>query len=119
MEVNERFAIGDDYSSLPINIRVPSFAISNNFKKLMAMNTAVLLTTSSYLSEEGSRFVKQCMLMCKYTTYTSVRCITFNLEWFGNVRNPSLWKENKANSRAEDDAKSAEVGRAKWVTGAT
>ena len=26
------------------------------------------------------------------------------------VRNPSLWKENKANSISEDDAKSAEVG---------
>ena len=26
------------------------------------------------------------------------------------VKNPSLWKENKVSSRAEDDDKSAEVG---------
>ena len=42
--MNERFAIHDDYSSLPINIGVPSFAICNNYKRLMVMNTVAFLT---------------------------------------------------------------------------
>ena len=28
----------------------------------------------------------------------------------GSCKDPSLWKENKASSRAKDDAKSVEVG---------
>ena len=27
MEINERFVICDDYSSMPINLRAPSFAL--------------------------------------------------------------------------------------------
>ena len=45
MEVNERFVISEDYSSLPINVGMPSFAISNNCKQHIAMNTIVLITT--------------------------------------------------------------------------
>ena len=45
MEVNERFAISEDYSVLPINVEAPSFAISNNCKQLMVMKTIVSLTT--------------------------------------------------------------------------
>ena len=45
MKVNERFVITKDYSLLPINIGVPSFATSKDCKQLMVMNTVVLLTT--------------------------------------------------------------------------
>ena len=45
MEVNERFVICENYSSLPINVGVPSFAISNNCKQLIVINTVVFLTT--------------------------------------------------------------------------
>ena len=44
-EVNERFVISEDYSSLPINVGAPSFAISNNCKQLTVINTIVLLTS--------------------------------------------------------------------------
>ena len=45
MEVNKRFGISEDYSALTINIGAPSFAVRNNCKKLMFMNTVVALTT--------------------------------------------------------------------------
>ena len=45
MEVNERFVISENYSSLSINIGVPSFATSNDYKWLMGMDTKVSLTT--------------------------------------------------------------------------
>ena len=45
MELNERFVISKDYSSLPINVKALSFAISKDFKQLMVGITAVFLTT--------------------------------------------------------------------------
>ena len=45
MEVNERFVICENYSSLPINVGAPSFAINNNCKQITIMNAVVLLTT--------------------------------------------------------------------------
>ena len=49
------------------------------------MNTIVSLTTGEGLAEKGNGFVNRCMLLCKYTTYSSVRCITLNVEWFVKV----------------------------------
>ena len=46
MEVNEWFAISEDYNSLPINIGVSSFATSNDCKQLAVINTVVLHTAS-------------------------------------------------------------------------
>ena len=85
MEVNERFVILDDYSSLPINVGLLSFAISNNCKQLIVMNTIVLPTTGKGLTDKSNEFMNRCMLLCKYTTYSSIGYITFNLEWFGKV----------------------------------
>ena len=44
MEGNERFVIHDDYSILPFNVGAPGFAISNDFKQLIVINTVVILT---------------------------------------------------------------------------
>ena len=85
MEVNERFVVSDDYSLLPINVGVPSFATSDDCKQFMVMNTIVLLTTGKCLAEEGSGFVKRYMFLGKYTIYSSIKCITLSLEWFGKV----------------------------------
>ena len=85
MEVNEKFVISDDYRFLPINVGAPSFAISDNCKQIIAINTIVLLTTGEILVPEGNGFVERCIILCKYTTYSSIRCITFNSEWFGKV----------------------------------
>ena len=82
MEVNERFVISDDHSSLPINVGVPSFATSCNCKQLIVINIVVFLTTCGGLAQEDNGFVNRYMLLCKYTTYSSVRCTNFNLEWF-------------------------------------
>ena len=76
MEVNERFAISEDYTSLPINVGAPSFATGNDCKQLIIMNTVVSLTTSKGLAEVHNGFVNRYMLLCKYTTCRSVRCIT-------------------------------------------
>ena len=83
--MNERVVISDDYTLLPINIRAPSFAISNNCKQCMVMSTIVLLTNSEGISQEGNGFVNRYILLCKYTTYSNVRSIIFNSEWFGKV----------------------------------
>ena len=83
--MNEWLVISEDYSLLPINIKAPSFAISNNCKQLTLMTIIVLLTTGKCLAVEGNGFVNRCMLLCKYTIYSSFRCITFNMEWFGKV----------------------------------
>ena len=45
VEVDERFMIHKDYSSLPINVRALIFAISYNCKQLMVINAVVFLTT--------------------------------------------------------------------------
>ena len=37
--------IYDDYSSLVVNVEMPSFAISNDFKQLIVMNTTGFFTT--------------------------------------------------------------------------
>ena len=42
--MNEKFVICDNYSSLLINVGALSFAISNNFKQLVVMNTVIFLT---------------------------------------------------------------------------
>ena len=47
--MNEKFVIHDDYSSLPINIGAPSFAISNNCKKPTVIKTIVFLTIKFFL----------------------------------------------------------------------
>ena len=60
-------------------------ATSNDYKQLMVMNTDLSLTTGYCLVEKGNGFVNRCMLLCKYITYSSVRCIAFNAEWFGKV----------------------------------
>ena len=46
MEVNERFVISGDFSSLPINVEVPSLAIIDNCKELTVIETIDFLTTS-------------------------------------------------------------------------
>ena len=45
MELNERFVISDDNSSLPINVGAPIFATNDDSKQLKVMNTLVFLTT--------------------------------------------------------------------------
>ena len=85
MEVNERFSISDNNSSLPINVEVPSFATSKSCKQHMVMTTAVFLTAGKHFSWEGKRCINRCMLLSKYTTYSSSRYIIFNLEWFLKV----------------------------------
>ena len=85
MGINERFMISEDYSLLPINVVAPSFATSNNCKQLMVKNTVVSLTASKCLAEENNGFVNRCMLLCNFTTYSSVKCITLNEEWFGKA----------------------------------
>ena len=45
VEVNERFVINDDYSYLPINVDVPSLAISENCKELIFIDTVLFLMT--------------------------------------------------------------------------
>ena len=50
VNVKERFMISDDYSSLPINVGIISFAKSNNCKKLMVMNTIDSLTTGESIT---------------------------------------------------------------------
>ena len=64
MELNERFVISEDYSSLPINIGVLSFATSNNCEQLTFMDTIVLITTGYYLFEEINGFLSICMSSC-------------------------------------------------------
>ena len=49
------------------------------------MNTVFFLTTGQSIAEEGNGFVDRSMLLCKYTTYSSIGYITFNLDWFGKV----------------------------------
>ena len=80
-----RFMINDDYGLLPINIGEPSFATSNDCWQLMAINTIVFLTIGEDFSQQSNGFMNRCMLLCKCTTHSSVRCITFNWEWFGKV----------------------------------
>ena len=47
------------------------------------------------------------------TTANSIMLARTFLQLTYRIRNPSLWEENKVSSRAEDDAKSAEVGTCK------
>ena len=86
--MNERFIISEDNNSLPINIRGPSFAISNNFKKFMVINTVIFPTTGWCLAQDSNGLIKRCILMYKYATYSSDYRITLNLE--------GLYKTNKA-----------------------
>ena len=65
MEVNKRFAINNDYSSLPINVRAQSFTRSNNCKQFMVMNTVVFLSTDEGPAKENNWFVNRYMLLCK------------------------------------------------------
>ena len=78
MEVNERFIIINDYSLFPINVRAPSFAISHNFKQLTVIKIVFFLTTGEGLAEESNGFMNRCMLLCRYTTHSSIRCITLH-----------------------------------------
>ena len=48
--MNDRFVIHDSYSSLPMNARVPSFAVNNVCKQLMVMITVVFLNISKGLA---------------------------------------------------------------------
>ena len=41
MEVNGRFVIHNDYSSLPVKVGALSCAINNDFKQLIVMNAIV------------------------------------------------------------------------------
>ena len=86
--MNRRFVIHDDNGSLPTNGEAPSFAIRNNRKQLIVMNTIVLLTTSKGFARdigEDNGFVNKCMLLCKYTMYSNILCIFFNVECYGKV----------------------------------
>ena len=46
MEVNGKFIISDDYSSLPINVGMLCFATSKNYKQLKVTYTVVFPTNS-------------------------------------------------------------------------
>ena len=52
----------------------------------MIINTVVLLTSSQSLAEEGKGIMKICMILHKYTIHSIIGCISFNLEWFGKVK---------------------------------
>ena len=79
MEVEYRFVMREDYSLLPINVAVPRFATSNDCKQFMVVDTIVSLTTCLGNTQEDHGFMKKYMLVYKYTTKSSIRCITFNL----------------------------------------
>ena len=57
--MNERFVVSEDYTLVPINVKVLSFAISNNGKHLRDISTVAPLTNGSGLTEEFNGFVNR------------------------------------------------------------
>ena len=66
--MNEKFVIILNYSPLPINVGVLSFAISYDKKHLMVTDTIFFLTTGQCNAEEGNRLKNSYIILCKYTT---------------------------------------------------
>ena len=64
--------INNDYSLLPINVGLPSFVTSSNYKHLAVINTVVVFSTSQGLAQKGNGYMNRCLLLYKYTTYSKV-----------------------------------------------